>query len=85
MHVHAVWLAARPSVRGGRVWLASSPGSPSLFLTFFRAREFYTRKIEGEGEPGDEARVWSRRVHGVVLATGSCRVQSDRRFFPRDQ
>ena len=30
-------------------------------------------------------RVWYRRVHGVVLATGSCRVQSDRCIFPRDK
>ena len=36
--------------------LASSPGSPSPFLTSFRAREFYTRKFEGEGEPGTEPR-----------------------------
>ena len=35
--------------------LASFPGSPSPFLTFF-AREYYTRKIEGEGEPGTEPR-----------------------------
>ena len=30
-------------------------------------------------------RVWCRRVHGVVLVTGSCRIQSDRQVYPRDQ
>ena len=28
--------------------------------------------------------VWYRRVHRVLLATRSCCVRSDRRFFPRD-
>ena len=36
-----------------------------------RARPF----AEGEG----------LHVHGVVLVTGSCRVQSDLQVFPRDQ
>ena len=35
--------------------VASFPGSPFPFLTFF-ACEYYTQKIEGEGEPGTEPR-----------------------------
>ena len=35
--------------------LASFPGSPSPFLTFFM-RKYYTQKIKGEGKPGTEPR-----------------------------
>ena len=36
--------------------LIASSQAPPLLFSLFSAREYYTRKFEGEGEPGTELR-----------------------------